>query len=223
MHAFLKRHYKKSGRGAKSKKEEEETGGPIGILKYHEAVSKSMDSLLMVASSVPLPPEAKLTPPHSERQDSMSSQHHHYSDNDLPAMERRHSFDLAADKLTDEDEDAASISGVSRSEEASPARGGVRVGRSDSMESRETYRALQQSFLKSFGTSASFTSEREMSESDDDRSFVSVRTNDSCVFVGEDVGTVEGLDDAGGESESPLVLSSDDVQAAAEMMQQAGK
>ena len=192
MHAFLKRHYKKSSRskaggGGKAKREE---SGPIGVLKYQDAISKSMDSLLMVVSSVPLPAEAKLSVDPSERKrrgrgrDPRSSESH--SEQELPCMERRHSFDFS--KFSDDEEGAASDAGgggggggggFSRSVDASPARA-LRLDRTDSAESRETYRALHQSFLTSLGNSASFTSEREFTDSDDDNhSFVSVHTTDS--------------------------------------------
>ena len=108
MHAFLKRHYKKSSRskaggGGKAKREE---SGPIGVLKYQDAISKSMDSLLMVVSSVPLPAEAKLSVDPSERKrrgrgrDPRSSESH--LEQELPCTERRHSFDFS--KFSDDEE-----------------------------------------------------------------------------------------------------------------------
>ena len=198
MHAFLRRHYKarKGGREGKSKREE---SGPIGVLRYQEAVGKSMDSLLAVASSVSIPPEAKLSPDIADaelRQRSSSRPTPvpppHYSDQDLTSMERRHSF--SGDFSEDGEEAAAARAEacISRSVEASPIRAGTRLGRGDSVDSRDTYRALQKSFLSSLGTSTSFTSERELTDSEDDRSFVSVQTGDSCVFV-----LSEGMEEEG--------------------------
>lgn len=228
MHAFLKRHYKKgasrklTGRG-KSQRQESVTSanaGPIGVLKYHEAVSKSMDSLLMVASSIPLPPNAQLNPEalvsskKERRRDAPKSSlkrsqppplDYRHSDNDLTGMGRRHSFDFSSGKFVSlEDEDAEydeltdSVS-VSHSAESSPVRHAPmsvaaerrRRGLLQRTLSGETYGSsidspLRQSMLTSMGTSASQGSERdEYTDSEDDRSFVSVLTSDgeSQVFL----------------------------------------
>ena len=180
MHAFLKRHYKKSSRSkAGAGKDKREESGPIGVLKYQDAISKSMDSLLMVVSSVPLPAEAKLTvdPSDRKRRRKAPKSSGRFSEQAQPCMERRHSFDFS--KFSEDEGAASDTGGVSRSMDAFPARG-TRLDRSDSAESRETYQALHQSFLTSMGNSTSFTSEREFTDSDDDNtSFVSVHTSDS--------------------------------------------
>lgn len=208
MHAFLKRQYKKgrgkmgSGTTGSSKRsvkhrEEDDSAGPIGTLKYQDAVSKSMDSLLMVASSVPLPTHAQLTPDPGRskkrgrrlrvRGDSSSSSSlQRHSDQEILGMERRHSFDYPNGKFSDDDEedddDTFSEGGVSRSLEVSPVHRGTRT---DSMDSRDTFRALHQSFLTSLENSASFTSEKgDFTDSDNDnRSYVSFHDDDSRVFV----------------------------------------
>lgn len=182
MQAFLKRHYKKGSRGKTGHAEVVKVEGPWGIRKYHDAVSKSMDSLLMVASSIPLPSEAKLS---VDSGSSESSGHKprrpeppasHFSDQDLSSMDRRYSCDLSVEDFSDDEDDNddnRSDAGLSRSLEASPLRTS-RVRNSDSTDSRETFQLLRHSLLATLGQSASLTSDRE-TDSDDDLRFSAAR------------------------------------------------
>ncbi|PVD20054.1 hypothetical protein C0Q70_20548 [Pomacea canaliculata] len=182
MQAFLKRHYKKGSRVKTGHTEVVKVEGPWGVRKYHDAVSKSMDSLLMVASSVPLPSEAKLS---VDSGSSESSGHKprrpeapasHFSDQDLSSMDRRYSCDLSVEDFSDDEDDNddnRSDAGLSRSLEASPLRTS-RVRNSDSTDSRETFQLLRHSLLATLGQSASLTSDRE-TDSDDDLRFSAAR------------------------------------------------
>ncbi|KAK7459717.1 hypothetical protein BaRGS_00038953 [Batillaria attramentaria] len=218
MHAFLKRHGKKGGARGKTGGKASKSEGPIGVLKYQDAVSKSMDSLLMVVSSVPLPPEAKLTvDPYDPAQRANGRKrrrrvdpHHNYSEQDLPSMERRHSYEYALGIHSD-DEDNQSDTGVSRSAEVSPRH--ASRNRSDSTDSgREMYRMMHHSILSSLGQSG-FASDHETEpDSEDDKSYVSVQTSDSQVFVVTDAhGNVA-------EDSSPRVVQSG-TSLAAELQQ----
>ena len=114
MHSFLKRH-RKGDHPSKDKTRTEEDGGGGGggggggeeEDHYHEAVSKSMDSLLLLASSVSLPPRATpsssqpFTHPTQRRRTEPRPQVGR--ENGATGVERRHSYDLATGKLTADD------------------------------------------------------------------------------------------------------------------------
>ncbi|KAL8566338.1 hypothetical protein ACOMHN_030538 [Nucella lapillus] len=202
MHAFLKRHYKRGrGRktGEKAKHEEDSSSSPRQLRQYKDVVSKSMDSLLLVVSSVPLPAHATLDPSRLQNRKRRRTEPRplpmQLQPQAEPGVKRRHSFDLAVGKTSDDGDDDDEVdyhelSDGCRSVETSPKHAS-RDSRSDSGGSQDKYRLWRQhhsSLQTSIATSTSLTSERDWTDSDDDhRSYLSVRTNDSAgLLVSED-------------------------------------
>jgi hypothetical protein len=232
MHAFLRRHYKKGSASRKSASREKDerqdsvdAASPAGVLRYQDAVSKSMDSLLVVASSVTLPPQAQVNSdsvvskrsrgrkrvragleddacvsqqhPGSSRQKPPPLEYRH-SDNDMSSMERRHSYDFAMGKQDDESEDAEyddMTDSLSQSADASP----IHLAALAAAERRRRLmqqRSLSRDTWGSGNTDSPARKSRtscEFTDSDDDRSFVSVMTSggESQVYLISDGGDTE--------------------------------
>lgn len=197
MQSFLRRHRKKGSPTKGTHKTKITEGDTVCALKYQDVVSKSMDSLLTVASSIPLPADIKLSVDPSIPRPIIRGQSRklrdkphllqRHSDQDIPDLERRHSFDFVIMDKSSEDDDE--MSEVSHSLEPSPLHDAR--GRSDSSDSRDTLHMTDHALLYSLEQSTSLASDRE-AESDDERSFVSLQSNDYPVYVlSEDSGDTD--------------------------------
>lgn len=166
-----------------------------------------MDSLLAVASSIGLPPEATLCP--SIRPDRHSLQQFS-SDSSIGSptaggrQVRRHSYDVTSnDKSEDSSEFFDCQEGVSdsdmtsSSQEPSPVRRPRGIGK-DLSETRLHRLIKRQSTLSSLGMSMSLASDRDSADSDIDEKSSNILDMDTPAFV-------ESEEDNSSYSESPTI------------------
>ncbi|XP_059155457.1 multiple C2 and transmembrane domain-containing protein 1-like isoform X7 [Physella acuta] len=133
-------------------------------LRQTDAVSKSVDSLLSVASSISLPPDATLREHRPDRHSLQSSSTSQVRSSN--GQVRRHSYDFSVN-----DNDMSDMDATSSSQEPSPVPGQKEVKKT-SQDSPEYWRPVRQvnrqSTLSSVGPSMSSASDWDSADSDID-------------------------------------------------------
>ncbi|KAH9520452.1 hypothetical protein Btru_060821 [Bulinus truncatus] len=170
-------------------------------LKQSDVVSKSVDSLLSVASSISLPPDATLRKiPRSDRHSLQTSSS---GANGRPSngQVRRHSYDVNPKddfEFYDCEDGTSDVDFTSSSQEPSPIirpkeiRGDARNSQGMSFAASDPLRVKRQSTVSSMDASVSLTSDWDSAESDIDEKNSNVLDVESLKKSDDDVSSMSG-------------------------------